>query len=743
MSLSKTRAKKKEQVLESAAVDQSVDIANENQTTSASGDVATLSTPAEEQDSSSTSIAGQTVGPLQLEGTESAGPSEDVGGDMGEGGFFGWLGDLFGWGGSSSSSVSAGRGAAPVSDASTTSDDVTFRMVGESDEQNEAAFEEEEWKRAEETQYLNYDKKQRAKYTGSDGTTRTITTSQTESSDFGRHSSVSSEFGPGADKDKKVNWGGTNKVGSEVRVDDTRTDGNLTHTDYWKAGGEGSLTKDGDTKTGGLKFTGGTGSRITTDHGDGSKTTYTSDHDYSVSGERIHGKKDDEKTVDHGVGVGYGYTSGVIEERVLEDGTKVSDQTQEGVRGDVGYRTDKGIGGSLTFKETTQTRSVAADGSPIVTGKHEDATTLSADRQSAGISRKITDTHSETVDKLDKHTRLTTTWGKTEAEAGAKAGKDDDGNRYAEVNAGAKASLYEQKIQHKWDNGGGEAEASWNALSAEANAKGRATITDDAIKVGGSAGAKATLIGGNARIEAPTFGWTMLGEKVDVAVTAGVSAAVLAEANGNIDLDISKGDDLGVQVSGGGKAFAGAKAGVEVGAKIRWRRQPDYTQLVKGFAKSLPGGFDDYLVDKVPDSTWTEVSRVLIGSGKSDLLTGKAGVEGSAGIGGEAKFGLTLKGGKINVSGSLAGTVGLGAGVHTDLILDAIDGVRFAGVLFMRGTEWLVKALEQASDWYDDAVDIIQAKIDEWMEEEKAEGGWSGALATAVDWVGDDLFDLW
>jgi hypothetical protein len=64
-------------------------------------------------------------------------------------------------------------------------------------------------------------------------------------------------------------------------------------------------------------------------------------------------------------------------------------------------------------------------------------------------------------------------------------------------------------------------------------------------------------------------------------------------------------------------------------------------------------------------------------------------------------------------------------------------------VLFMRGTEWLVNALEQASDWYDQAVDIIQAKIDEYMEAEKAEGGISGALATAADWIGDDLFDLW
>jgi hypothetical protein len=736
MSLSKTRAKKKEQVLEAAAATQATESAPERQ--SAGGDVATLAPVEQEPEAAEVAtIGGQTTGPLQLSAEQGGEYGEDVGGELGEGGFFGWLGGLFGWdSGASFSPQPAGTSTAPRSAAG-------FTPVRETQDQSDDRFEEEEWKRAEETQFLDYDKKQRTRYTGRDGATRTITTQQTESSDLGRHSSVASELGPFADKEKTTKWSGSNKVGSEIRVDDSRTVGDVTYGDYWKAGAEGSYTKDGDTHSAGAKVHGGFGTKTSSTDADGVKTTLTSDHDLSLSGESIRGKKDDHATQDYGVGVGYGYTSGEIVERVTEDGTKVQEKSQDSVRGDLGYRTDKGISGGLTFEETTQTRSVAADGTPITTGKHTDATTISADRRSVGVGNKVTDTHSERVDKLGQHTRLTTTLGKTETEAGARAGKDEDGHWYAEANAGAKASLYEQKIQHKWDHGGGEAEASWNAVSGEANAKGRATITEDAIKIGGNASAKATLIGGNARIEAPTFGWKLLGEEVDVAVTAGVSAAVLAEAHGNIDLDISKGENLGVEVGGGGKAFAGAKAGVEVGAKLRWRRQPDYTQLVKGFAKSLPGGVDDWLVDKVPDATWTEVSRVLVGSGKSDLLTGKAGVEGSAGVGGEAKFGLSLSGGKINVSGALSGTVGLGVGVHTDLILDAIDGVRFAGVLFMRGTEWLVNALEQASDWYDQAVDIIQAKIDEYMEAEKAEGGISGALATAADWIGDDLFDLW
>jgi hypothetical protein len=755
MSLSKTQAKKKEQVREVVVPTQGVDQGTGSQ--SASGDVATLNSSAEEQaNTSSASINGQSVGPLRLEGTESASTGDDVGGDMGDGGFYGWLGSLFDWGGSSTSSAStpsvssAGSSASPVaaaSDMSTVSDPTYsvagFEEVVETRSANEAGFEEEEWIRDEETEYLNYDKKQRSKYTGSDGSTRTVTSQQSDSSDFGRHSSVNSDIGAFSDKEKDVKVSGTNKAGSDYRVDETRTVGGTTYNDHWKVGGELALTKDGDTKTASTTARGGVGSRVTTADADGNKTTLTSDHDFSVTGESIKGKKDDQATQDYGVSAGYGYTSGEMVERTLEDGTKVLDKTESGVRGDVGYRTDKGVGGSLTFSDKTGERHTGEDGTLITTSGETKATTVSADREGVGVRRKVTNTAHEEVDKLGKNTRLTTTTGKTEAEAGAKAGKDADGNWYAEADAAAKASLYEQKIQHKWDGGGGEAEASWNALSAEGKAKGRATLTSDAIKVGGNASAKATLIGGNARIEAPAFGWKMLGEDVDVAVTAGVSAAVLAEAEGNIDLDISKGEDLGIEMGGGGKAFAGAKAGVEVGAKLRWRRQPDYTDLLMNFAKSIPGSLDDYFVDKLPREAWTEIGHVLVGGGKSDLLSAKAGVEGSAGIGGEAKFGGTLKGGKINVSGTMSGTVGLGAGVHTDLMLDAINGVRFAGVLFMRGTEWLKEALKEAKDWYDQAVDLIQLKIDEYMEAEKAEGGWSGALATAVDWVGDDLFDLW
>ena len=104
MSLSKTRAKKKEQVLEAATaaqgVDQSIDV---DAAARSGGDVATLGAGSQEQDApSAASIGGRSTGPVEIgSGDQGQDVGEDVGGDMGGGGFFGWLGGLFGWGSSS------------------------------------------------------------------------------------------------------------------------------------------------------------------------------------------------------------------------------------------------------------------------------------------------------------------------------------------------------------------------------------------------------------------------------------------------------------------------------------------------------------------------------------------------------------------------------------------------------------------------------------------------------------------
>ncbi len=525
-----------------------------------------------------------------------------------------------------------------------------------------------------------------------------------------------------------------------VKQDDSWTEDGVTTTDTRRFEGSTALERSAGNTTGsgGLKY--GTDHKTVTTDEQGHKITDKSSDDYSVTADTKRFKDDKDKN-EQGIGAGYQHRDTHTEEHTTEDGTKVktSEEDLREIKGD--YRQGKGLGVSLSTGNIDREEETLADGTKIVR-HHEDKTTLSGDKAGVGLRHTVSGVSEEEKKKLGKDTTLTTSTGKVSGGAGVKVGKDKEGNWSATADADGKATLYEQRLQHKFGDGG-LAEAGYEALSAEGKAAATASITKDGVKVGGNASAKATLIGGSARIEAPVFGWKMLGEEVDVAITAGVSAAVLAEANGNINLDVSKGEDLGAELSGGGKAFAGAKAGAEIGAKIRWKRQPDYTQLVKGFAKSLPGGFDDWLVDKVPNDVWGQVAQVLIGTGRSDLVAAKAGVEASAGIGGEAKFGLSLKGGKINATGALSGTVGLGAGVNTNILLDAIDGVRFIGVLAMRGTEWLKDAIAEAADWYDQAIDIVQDEIDEYMEAEKDEGGVSGAVATVVDFFGDSVFGLW
>lgn len=524
---------------------------------------------------------------------------------------------------------------------------------------------------------------------------------------------------------------------------DERMEGNKGHTDILSASVNASHERKGDTKTTSSGGTIGWGDRDIVVDEDGRKVSDTSGHELGAQATTTQTKTDDGEKRDRGVSGSYTYSDGQIVEYTDEAGNKHRDTEDDVLKLEGGYDTGKGATAGVSFTEKSGTRTKTEDGRTI-SSSEEASTSLGYDKDGVGAKRSYKVVGEKEVEKLGKNTTRTTTKNQAEASAGTKVGKDADGNWVASADASASATMYEDGIKHKFGEGNtGSAEASYKALSAEAKADAKATFTQDAIKVGGNASAKATLIGGDAKIEAPVFGWKMLGEKVDVAITAGVSAAVLAEANGNIEMDISKGDDLGVQMKGGGKAFAGAKAGVEVGAKLRWHRQPDYTDLVIGFAKSLPGGVDDWLVDRIPRDVWVQVSKILVGQGVDDLVGAKAGVEGSAGVGGEANFGLEFKDGKINVSGALSGTVGLGAGVKTDIMLDAIDGPRFAGVLAMRGTEWLKDMIAEASDWYDEAVDVIQLKIDEYMEAEKAQGGISGALATAADWLGDDVFGLW
>lgn len=393
----------------------------------------------------------------------------------------------------------------------------------------------------------------------------------------------------------------------------------------------------------------------------------------------------------------------------------------------------------------SDTRSVANTRKDADGTEHSDSweRTLSGglstkDGLTVGASGKIV--NDRETQKLSDQLTLTTDRGTAEGSATAGVKRGEDGSYNATAAAKASATAFSQNVAY--DNGKGlKGEAGYELGTASADAKASANITSDQIKVKGSAGAKVTLVGGHAKAEVPAFTWKLLGEPVRVKITAALNASVLAEANGEIELDVSKGDNLGVTVGGGGRAFAGAKAGVEVGAHIQWLRSDDYSGLLMDFLDDMPGF--GWAVDDVPVDIWKSVATTLIGTGTSDLLIGKAGVFGSAGIGGEASFGLALQGGRIKMNGDLNGAIGLGGGAKTSLDLDAVDGIRFGGVIALRGVEWIKDHIGGAASWANQIIDEAQLRIDNYMEEQKAKGGIGGWFAGAVDWVGDDLFDLW
>ena len=54
------------------------------------------------------------------------------------------------------------------------------------------------------------------------------------------------------------------------------------------------------------------------------------------------------------------------------------------------------------------------------------------------------------------------------------------------------------------------------------------------------------------------------------------------------------------------------------------------------------------------------------------------------------------------------------------------------------------KSVDVEQEWIgNEANDEPQKRIDEYMEDTKEQGGISGMLARATDFIGDDLFNLW
>jgi hypothetical protein len=69
--------------------------------------------------------------------------------------------------------------------------------------------------------------------------------------------------------------------------------------------------------------------------------------------------------------------------------------------------------------------------------------------------------------------------------------------------------------------------------------------------------------------------------------------------------------------------------------------------------------------------------------------------------------------------------------------------VRLVGVYGMRGLTYLSDKISGAGSWMWDVVQQLRKQVDDYMEAKKAEGGFSGGLATVTDFFGDKVFNLW
>lgn len=262
----------------------------------------------------------------------------------------------------------------------------------------------------------------------------------------------------------------------------------------------------------------------------------------------------------------------------------------------------------------------------------------------------------------------------------------------------------------KYKGSAGPVKLEAEAATAELKASG--DIGYDPTKgvtVTGTLGGKATLVGGSAKIETPPVDFTLGGESLQATMYVSLSSAVLAEAAGAIAINASKNaGKVGIELAQGEKrggvgagakasAFIGAKAGIEVGAKVDWIKKASYRdEVTEMLKKKMP----EFIAKRLPAE---RIATVLIGSGGRSTVIGlKGGFEGTSGIGGEAGGTIAFAGGRLRVEGKFQGTFGLGVGSSLRADIDAIDGMRLLAILIVRAAHLAAEfgiTPERVWDW--------------------------------------------
>ncbi len=205
--------------------------------------------------------------------------------------------------------------------------------------------------------------------------------------------------------------------------------------------------------------------------------------------------------------------------------------------------------------------------------------------------------------------------------------------------------------------------AEGEALSAGASADASASVGPDGLEVKAGAAVNLTLVNGKLAWTLPTAEFTILGEKLKAQFGTELSAEVAASASGNVALTAGKKDGgVAVQASGGGEAFAGARAGFKLFGKGMW----------------------------------------VTPEGEKDFVGAFAGVEGWAGAAAAAQFTASLVP-KIKFEGYLGAAVGVGAsckvGVEAHLYHIGALGYTLARKGLPAAFAGLEAYADQITDW--------------------------------------------
>lgn len=223
----------------------------------------------------------------------------------------------------------------------------------------------------------------------------------------------------------------------------------------------------------------------------------------------------------------------------------------------------------------------------------------------------------------------------------------------------------DKQAEEKYGEDGG-LRGKGTALSGKIEGSVSAGLGTEGFAVEAGAGASITLVGGELEYRTAPKTFSIGGQSFRASLGAKISAEVVAEAKGKIGLEAKaeEGKGMTVAASAGGEAFAGARAGFEMVAKLEWND--------------------------------------TAGDGWTDLVAGTFGLNGFAGAAAVAQVTASLVP-CIEFSANIGVAVGVGGGISLGVKMNPIAAAKVGFALAAAGVrvawEGIKKYASDISGW--------------------------------------------